>query len=521
MIRLFVRLKLTLTKNLFRTSAGYGFVVFCVLATGFSFVGAMLLWRAELDSLRVLGPLLGAALSIGWIVGPVFYGSGDETIDTTKLAMFPLNARQATAGLGLASLVSPGPLAAIAPIAVFVARSPTLGSKSIGVAAAGLAVVLPVASSKLALTVLGAASNQRGRRDWATLAAGLGAAAVAVAAQGIVLLSPSLAIEPLKPVATALALTPFGWSGDALGRLTAGELLIPFFETLLSLATLVLVMRLWSTVLERALTEAPGSETVTEKQTHLLGRSSTLASHRYAPIMAKEFRYLRRDPRYRIQIVSQLVVLLVGGVPFVRAVIDRDPSAVLVGCIPALTTGITGTNLLGPDGRALWAEVLARDSLRDIIRGRALTFAIIGTLGALIVTLATAAYTGGWQYVSAALGAAIGFALVGSGVGSIVSVYSPAPYPEASNPNPFASTSPGRGCLTAIATFAGVIVGLLMAGPILMGLGLSRSSGLWLAATALISPIYGLGIWLLTTKVAIRKADRSTPELLEVFAAAP
>ena len=147
------------------------------------------------------------------------------------------------------------------------------------------------------------------------------------------------------------------------------------------------------TVLDKALTEVSEGGEAESISGHVL-RAPKFGWTRFVPadrlarvdllrlIVAKEVRYLRRHPRYRIQVVSQVIVLVLGGAPFISAILNRQPESVLVGCVPALTAGITSSNLFGADGRALWGEVLALPSLKPILQGRSLTFALMGLVSA-------------------------------------------------------------------------------------------------------------------------------------------
>ncbi|MYS70055.1 transporter, partial [Streptomyces sp. SID5926] len=51
-----------------------------------------------------------AVLALGWAVMPLFFPSGDETLDPTRLVMLPLRPRPLVRGLLTASLVGIGPL---------------------------------------------------------------------------------------------------------------------------------------------------------------------------------------------------------------------------------------------------------------------------------------------------------------------------------------------------------------------------------------------------------------------------
>ena len=109
----FVRLKLRLLRNVLRTSAGPGLVVFSILAIGVGLaVGQALRWSSDLERF-VVTPLLGAALVVSWALGPVLFGNSDETIDTTRLAPFPLDPDRLATGLAVQAMVGPGPIAAL------------------------------------------------------------------------------------------------------------------------------------------------------------------------------------------------------------------------------------------------------------------------------------------------------------------------------------------------------------------------------------------------------------------------
>jgi len=49
-------------------------------------------------------------LAVGWAVMPLFFPSGDETLDPSRLVMLPLRPRPLVSALLVASLVGIGPL---------------------------------------------------------------------------------------------------------------------------------------------------------------------------------------------------------------------------------------------------------------------------------------------------------------------------------------------------------------------------------------------------------------------------
>lgn len=531
---LFARLKLRLLRNTLRTSAGYTLVIFTVLTLVLSVSLSVLILSASAELHRWLAPALTFAIALGWVAGPLLFGAADETIDTTRLALFPLGGRELAPGVATASLLGPGPIAAALPLFAFAARP--LGdsdwsgpTRSILIVVAGVTTVaFAIVLSRLLLTALGNALRRRNRRDFATLIAGLGAGSLAVGSQ--VMLALGFDRSTLLDIGHLVRWLPGGWTGEAIGQLAdGGSIAIPALLIGLTGAITVALTARWTEVLDTALTEVSDGGEADSIGGHILddapwGWDRIVPSRRHDTaqllrlVMAKEVRYLRRHPRYRIQVVTQGLVLVLGGAPFISAILDRRPESVLVGCVPALTAGITSSNLFGADGRALWGEVLALPSLRVVLRGRSLTFALMGLIAALLVTLASAAWTGGWQYVPIALGAAVGMAFTGAAVGSFTSTLAPVNFPDDDNPNPFATENTGQGCVTAIITFVGVIIGLAMAGPILVGLSWAQSSTVGGLTVMAVAPPYGLGLYLLLTDRAARRADRKAPELVAILA---
>jgi ABC-2 type transport system permease protein len=111
--RTFVRLKLALLRNGLRRSTGRtaAFVTSAVLAlllAAGQLLGLILL-RGNAHAAGIALPL-AALLVLGWAVMPLFFSSGDETLDPTRLVMLPLRPASLVRALLTASLVGIGPL---------------------------------------------------------------------------------------------------------------------------------------------------------------------------------------------------------------------------------------------------------------------------------------------------------------------------------------------------------------------------------------------------------------------------
>lgn len=521
MTSLFVRLKLRLLRNILRTSQGPGVVAFAILVMILGVSVSIGLRRADDVDRLIAAPVLAGFLLVMWLVAPILFGASDETIDTTRLALFPLDTDAAARGLAVAGLIGPGPIAALVALGGVASRAPDPLSMILAAAAAVVTIALATSNSRLLLTVLGSSLRKRRTRDIATLATGAGVGLLGVASQVLAANGQLFDRANVTRIAEIVRLTPLGWSGDALGRASRGELAVPLLELSASIGLLWLIVKVWGIALARALTEVTEAAEESDIGGGFIGPDPKPgAASPLRVIMAKERRYFARHPRYRLQVVSQFTVLVIGGAPFIGAVLQRNPESVLLGSIPGLTAGITGSNLLGPDGRSLWAEITSMRTLTPLLRGRSLAFAGLGFVGAALITFGAAIWTGGWVFVAPALGCAIGMALTGSGVGSYTSVVAPALYPDEGSPNPFATSTPGSGCITAIYTFIGVGVGLVLVGPILAMLAVARDDASARVVLIAAAPLYGTVIWWFTTRAAGRRADRKSPELITELAKA-
>ncbi len=508
-----VRLKWRLVFNRFRTAAGLGTVAFAVVLTPVAALVAGLTAVAGPDTLLVVGPMLGALTWIGWLIAPVLIGAGTETIDLHRLALLPLAPRTLRTGLLAAAIIGIGPVLAMGAGLGFVLQAEGIVATTVAAVAVVVTVVMAVVTSQVALLALSEVLRRRRAQDLATLMASVIVAAMAVATQLMVATADNVDLASFGPIADVARWIPGGWSGDAAARAAVGDLDVAIVQLIGAMALTGVVAVSWNIALRRALTVNDGGYVPRQDGAPLLTRERAGRVIGRA-VLAKELRYLRRHPRYRIQVVSQAIVLAIGGAPVVQAIRDGVDEVVLFGAVPGLTSGLMGSNLLGADGRALWAEAVALPSLRPLLRARSLAFAGIGAIGSIVITLILAVAIDGWRFAAPAMGAGVGMALIGAGVGAYVSVIAPTTFPEDSNPNPFAIDQPGMGCINGLITMAGVVTGLIFAIPLLVGLAGARSSTTIGLALALVAPLYGAAVWLVAAKRATALADRRTPELV-------
>jgi ABC-2 type transport system permease protein len=147
-----VRLKLSLLRNGLRQSGGrraayVASAVVVLLFAASQFLGlVMLRGHAHVESLVVL---LVAVLALGWAVMPLFFPSGDETLDPTRLVMLPLRPRPLVRALLVASLVGIGPLFTLSLFAgSVIALARGAAAYVVGVVAVVLALLVCVALAR-------------------------------------------------------------------------------------------------------------------------------------------------------------------------------------------------------------------------------------------------------------------------------------------------------------------------------------------------------------------------------------
>ena len=164
--------------------------------------------------------LLLAVMALGWTFMPLFFPSGDETLDPTRLVMLPLRPRPLVRALLAASLVGIGPLFTLS----------LLVGSVIALARGGAAFVVSLVAVPLALLVCVALAravaaanirllSSRKGRDLAVLSGlviAVGAQLVNFGAQQI----GTAGLGQLDPVADVLAWVP---PASAVAAVDCGE----------------------------------------------------------------------------------------------------------------------------------------------------------------------------------------------------------------------------------------------------------------------------------------------------------
>ncbi|MGW6823326.1 transporter [Streptomyces sp. NPDC055005] len=519
---LFVRLKLSLLKNGLKGSSKRKAVwisslVFALVVAFFMTLGLSLLHgHAHAGTVVVL---LAAILALGWAFMPLFFPTGDETLDPSRLVMLPLRPRPLVVALLASSLVGIGPLftlcLAIGSV-VAVARG------AAGVAAAVVAVPLLlvgcVALARAVATANVRLLSSRKGRDLALLSGlliAIGAQVVNFASQrlfqagGLTQLEPAEAVVRWLPPATAVGM---------VDSVSDGDYAVAAAQLVLTLVALSALIWFWERSLTRLMVTPDGS-TIAAAEPHKNrgdrgdgGVWAFLPAGRTGAVMQRSLRYAIRDPKTKASWASALAIGLI--VPVFNAL--QGTGSVYLSCFGAGMLGVQMYNQFGQDTSAFWMVAQTISSPRDAfveLRGRAYALALITVPYTVLVTAVTAALLGDWGAFPAGLGMCL--ALVGSMMctGSLASAHFAYSIPT---DGAFKNVVPGQAGLAWMGIFGGVLVSAVICAPMIaltIYLGATDQQSL----TWILLPL-GIAWGTLTTWAGVRisapAVSRKLPEIL-------
>lgn len=522
LVPVFVRLKLTLLRNGLRQSSGRraafiaSLVVTVLLAVGQVIGLVALRGHAQAETLVVL---LTAVVALGWAVMPLFFPSGDETLDPSRLVMLPLRPRPLIGALLTASLIGIGPLFTLAlALGSVIAVARGVAAAVTGIVAAPLALLVCVALARSVATANIRLLTSRKGRDLAVLSGlliGVGLQFVNFGAQR---LSRAGGLSSLEPLADVVRWLPPASALGAVGSASEGAYGTALVQLLLSVLALGALGWLWHRSLAKLMTSPDGSTVAAAEPSSDrsgAGRSGLFAllpEGRTGTVMERSLRYIARDPKTKATWVTALAVGLI--VPMLNAV--QGTGSVYLASFATGMLGMQMYNQFGQDTSAFWMVALSISSTRDAyleLRARALALLVITLPYTILVNVVNAAVLGDWAALPEAMG--LSFALLGGmlATGALASAMLPYSIPQ---DGAFKNVAPGQGGLAWISILGGIVAAGLLSGPVI---GLTiwlHTAGLrdWLWLVLPVGTAYGVFIgWLGVRLAAPRTADR-LPEIL-------
>lgn len=514
-----VRLKLSLLRNGLRQSGGrraayVASTVLVLLFAAFHLLGLIALrGNAHAASVTVL---LVAVLALGWAVMPLFFPSGDETLDPTRLVMLPLRPRPLVRALLVASLVGTGPLFSLCLLVgsvIAVARGAAAYAVSVVAVPLGLLVCLALARAVAAANIR--LLTSRKGRDLAVLSGlviAIGAQLVNFAAQRL----ESAGLGQLDPAANVLSWVPPASVVGAVDAVSEGSYGVGAARLALSAVALAGLLFLWSRTLTRLMT-SPDSSTLpaaepARDRTRSAGLGRILPAGRTGTIMERSLRYVWRDPKTKAAWVTSLAIGLI--VPVFNAL--QGTGSIYFACFAAGMLGIQTYNQFGQDTSAFWMVAMTISSPRDAyveLRGRALAMLAITLPYATLVTVLTTAMLDGWPALPEVLG--LSFALLGAMLAT--GAWSSARFPYSIPQQGYKNVAPGQAGLAWISIFGGMVASALLCVPVIaltIWLNVTAGGDDWTWLLLPLGTAYGAGITLLGLRLAASRTATRLPEIL-------
>ncbi|MFJ2392744.1 transporter [Streptomyces sp. NPDC087843] len=514
-----VRLKLSLLRNGLRQSGGrraayLTSVVLVLLFAALQLLGLIAL-RGNPHAVSVTVPLV-VVLALGWAVMPLFFPSGDETLDPTRLVMLPLRPRPLVKALLAASLVGIGPLFTLCLLVgsvISVAHGTAAYVTAVVAVAVGLLVCVALARAVAAANIR-LLSSRKGR-DLAVLS-GL---VIAVGAQlvnfGAQRLGSAGGLAELDPVADVLRWVPPASAIGAVDSVSEGSYGAGAVQLALGVAALAGLLALWSRHLTRLMTSPDGSTLRTAEPARERGPSGLgrlLPSGRTGTVMERSLRYVWRDPKTKAAWVTSLAIGLI--VPVFNAL--QGTGSVYFACFAAGMLGIQMYNQFGQDTSAFWMVAMTISSPRDAyveLRGRALALLLITLPYATLVSVLTTALLGDWTQLPEVLG--LSFALLGAMLAT--GAWSSARFPYSIPQEGYKNVAPGQAGLAWISIFGGMVSAALLSAPVIalaIWVNVSADGDRWGWLLLPLGAGYGALIALLGLRMAAPRTARRLPEIL-------
>ncbi|MET8706682.1 transporter [Streptomyces californicus] len=467
----FVRLKLALLRNGLRQSSGrraafiVSLVLTLLLAAG-QVLGLVLLRGNEHAGTVVV--LLTGVVALGWAVLPLFFPSGDDTLDPTRLVMLPLRPRPLIRALLVSSMIGIGPLFTLC-LAVGSVLALAHGAAGVlfAVVAVPLTMLLCVALSRAVATANVRLLNSRKGRDLAVLSGLVIAVGIQFVNFGAQRLGQAGGLSTLDPAAAVVRWLPGASAVASVDAASDGAYAVAAAQLLISVAALVALMWMWQGSLVKLMTAPDGSTLAAAEPDRTgsgrRGLSALLPEGRTATVMQRSLRYVARDPKTKAAWVTALAVGAI--VPLLNAV--QGTGSVYFACFAAGMLGMQMYNQFGQDTSAFWMVALTISSPRDAyveLRARAYVLLLLTLPFTLVVCAVTAAVLGDWRSLPGALG--LSFALLGSmlATGAVASALFPYSIPQE---GAFKNVVPGQGGLAWISIFGGMVAAGLLASPVI------------------------------------------------------
>ncbi|MFJ4779288.1 transporter [Streptomyces sp. NPDC088762] len=469
---LFVRLKLSLLRNGLKGSSKRKAVwitsLVFVLVVGFFVTLGLALLRGHTHAGTVV-VLMAAILALSWTVMPLFFPTGDETLDPSRLVMLPLRPRPLVRALLAASLVGIGPLFTLC-LAVGSVLAVARGTA--GIAAAVVAVPLLILGCVTLARAVATANvrllTSRKGRDLALLSGLLIAVGAQVANFASQRLFQAGGLTQLEPVEAVVRWLPPATAVGMVDSASEGSYGIAAAQLALTLAALAGLLWFWERSLTKLMVTPDGSTLAAARPEKDRGRGEAglwalLPGGRTGAAMQRTLRYVVRDPKTKSAWVTALAIGLI--VPVFNAL--QGTGSLYFACFGTGMLGVQMYNQFGQDTSAFWMVAQTISTPREAyveLRARAGALALVTVPYTVLVTAVTAALLNDWPGFAGALGLAL--ALLGSMLctGALASARYPYSIPTE---GAFKNVVPGQAGLAWMGIFGGMLASAVICAPLI------------------------------------------------------
>ena len=479
-----------------------------ILGTGVA--GLFALSFAPLELAGTVITLVGAVLTLGWMLGPLLTSGIDQTLDPLRLATFPIPRGQLLVALAVSGVLGiPGIVTSIVALATAATWWQHPVAAVVALVCAVIGVLICVVGSRMIVALATRLSSGRRARE----------------AKSTLLIIPLVLLGPIiigvgnlvgtytsdfPAIANVVAWTPIGAIWAVPSNVASGEFLAAALRFLIGVATLVGMSVIWRWALARAL-ELPARASAAGTA-HGLGLFGVFPATPWGAVAARALTYWIRDPRYA---QSLIVIPLIPVLIFFYSNLSGSTNWLnVVGPIVAAVVAISTFVDVSYDNTAFALHVQTGVSGRDDRLGRIIALALFAVPVSLLLTVGTVWFTGAWSQLPGWLALTIGALLAGFAWSSLVSgaIIVPVPAPGQS---PFA-TPPGGGMRVFVLTFASWAVLAVLIAPELVLAITSFVSGeaIWGWAALAVAGVLGSVLLWLGIRVGGKILDARVPELL-------
>jgi ABC-2 type transport system permease protein len=469
-------------------------------------------------------------LFVGWVVAPLFLYNLNESLDVSRLFLYPIAAPRLMTGLLAASLLD---LPVLFLLAFFAAILAAWINSPAAAVIAPLALLLlyaqMVAAGQTLLTLFNSVLRSRRFRDisfvvlaifgstfflWQQLALRqLGARGFRIRQLLTLQISPWLEWTPPGMVAQAIRAANGGdWAG-ALVHLGLSALVLAALAVAWHRALAVLMTSAETGVARGRADDAPAARAAWWTPPLPLPR----------PILAlagKDLRYFWRDPQIKAMILNTVLalsILIVAPWVGLRAPLDIGQSNWLVLGLPLpviLTTLGLAFNAFGMERGGLRVLFLLPISPTRLLLGKNLAVLAVAALETIILGGVLAAISDGWSMLPVGVSATLAAVLVTLGVGNAVAVMLPGRMPEGMR----ATYSADSGCARGLLQFGGFLLVWTLIAPVGAAIGLPTAfnqPALHLIGLPLAIG-YAVALYVLSLRLVAPLLQARQPEILAI-----